>query len=102
MVQTAPARDPPCRRHHTRFDRFLSRLVCGEATGNKDAPDVPIYCTGARKPSAAPACQVDAEIEPTRNVELWTATAAKTAAGRIVNPPAFIEAVRAERAKRRP
>lgn len=49
---------------------------------------------------AALACQVDPEIEPVRTVELWTATAAKTAAGRIVNPPRFIEAVRLERDKR--
>jgi hypothetical protein len=67
-------------------------------TGNKDAPGPSVYCTGAGKPSAALACQVDPEIEPSRIVELWTATAA----GRIVNPPAFIEAVRADRDKLRP
>ncbi len=102
MVQIAAARDPPCRGHHTRFDRRLSRLVCGAMTGNKDAPDVPIYCKGVRESSAVLACQVDPEIEPAKIVKLWTATDAKTAAGRIVNPPAFIEAVRAELDKRRP
>jgi hypothetical protein len=102
MVQIAPARDPPCRGHHTRFGRRLSRAVCGAATGNKDAPDASVYCTGVQEPLAALVCQVDPGIEPARIVELWTATPAKTAAGRIVNPPAFIEAVRADRDKRRP
>jgi len=51
---------------------------------------------------AALACQVDPEIKPARIVELWTATATRTKAGPIVNPPGFIEAVRAERDNRRP
>lgn len=49
---------------------------------------------------AALAFQVDPEIKPAQIVDLWTATATKTAAGPIVNPPGFIEAVRARAAKK--
>ncbi len=44
---------------------------------------------------AALAFQVDPNIPPARIVELWTTTATKTAVGPVVNPPKFIEAVRA-------
>ncbi len=35
-----------------------------------------------------------AQSAPAQMMELWTATATKTPAGPIVNPPKFIEAVR--------
>jgi hypothetical protein len=43
---------------------------------------------------AALACQVNPEIEPKAIPDLWMKTAAKTSAGMVVDPPAFIEAVR--------
>jgi hypothetical protein len=52
---------------------------------------------------AALAFQIDPDIPPAQIVELWTATAPKTAVGPVVNPPKFIEAVRSRPAvKRRP
>jgi hypothetical protein len=50
---------------------------------------------------AALACQVDPELNPKSIRALWTKTATKTSAGLVVNPPAFIEAVRAAKAKSR-
>jgi len=50
---------------------------------------------------AALAFQVDPNIPPARIVELWTATATKTGAGPVVNPPGFIEAVRSSSGTKR-
>jgi hypothetical protein len=49
---------------------------------------------------AALAFQVDPEIRPAQIVELWTATATKTTAGPVVNPPKFIEAVQSRASTR--
>jgi subtilisin family serine protease len=43
---------------------------------------------------AALAYQVNPELKPEAIPDLWMKTAAKTSAGQVVNPPAFIEAVR--------
>ena len=43
---------------------------------------------------AALACQVNPDINPPAIPDLWMKTAAKTAAGLVVDPAAFIEAVR--------
>jgi len=43
---------------------------------------------------AALACQVNPDITPQAVTELWMKTAVKTPAGLVVDPPAFIEAVR--------
>ena len=43
---------------------------------------------------AALACQVNPDINPPAIPDLWKKTAAKTAAGLVVDPAAFIEAVR--------
>jgi hypothetical protein len=40
--------------------------------------------------------------KPAQIVELWTATATKTGAGPVVNPPEFIKAVRARMTKTNP
>ena len=48
---------------------------------------------------AALAFQIDPETPPAQIVELWTATATRTSAGPVVNPPKFIEAVRARAGK---
>jgi serine protease AprX len=50
---------------------------------------------------AALAFQVDPEIPPAQIMELWTTTATQTAAGPIVNPPKFIEAVQSQAQKAR-
>jgi hypothetical protein len=49
---------------------------------------------------AALACQVDPELNPKSIPALWMKTADKTSAGLVVNPPAFIEAVRAAKASK--
>jgi hypothetical protein len=46
---------------------------------------------------AALAFQVDPELKPQAIPELWLKTAAHTKAGLVVNPPAFIEAVRKQK-----
>jgi len=51
---------------------------------------------------AALAFQVNPEIKPAQILELWTATATKTAVGPIVNPPRFIEAVRSRATQKTP
>ncbi|MCU0914560.1 MAG: hypothetical protein MUC88_08365 [Planctomycetes bacterium] len=51
---------------------------------------------------AALAFQVDPEIPPAQIVELWKATVTKTAAGPVVNPAGFIEAVRSRAHKKTP
>lgn len=104
--------DPSCYRagRYSHGPDSLAVLAGNRTTASYHGPDVYTYeIEGGMSwmvpylaGLAALACQVDPEIEPARIVELWTATAAKTAAGRIVNPPGFIEAVRAELDKRRP
>ena len=51
---------------------------------------------------AALACQVDPDIKPRAIVNLWRKTAWKTAAGPVVDPPAFIEAVQKAKAAAKP
>jgi hypothetical protein len=46
------------------------------------------------------AFQVDPELKPQTIRDLWLKTATRTSAGWVVNPPAFIDAVRAAKAKR--
>jgi len=46
---------------------------------------------------AALALQVDPDIAPHEIVKLWSSTAAKTSGMAVVNPPAFIEAVRGKK-----
>jgi len=43
---------------------------------------------------AALAFQVNPELKPQAIADLWMKTATRTAEGLVVNPPAFIEAVR--------
>jgi hypothetical protein len=43
---------------------------------------------------AALACQVNLDIQPQAILDLWIKAAAKTAAGLVVDPARFIEAVR--------
>jgi hypothetical protein len=45
---------------------------------------------------AALACQVNSTIQPKDVVQLWRETATRTKAGPVVNPAAFIEAVKAK------
>ncbi len=51
---------------------------------------------------AALAFQVDPALKPQAIPGLWTKTATRTAAGLIVNPPAFIEAVRGAKSSSKP
>jgi hypothetical protein len=49
---------------------------------------------------ATMAFQVDPELKPQAIPDLWSKTASKTSAGLVVNPPAFIQAVRKAKATR--
>lgn len=70
-------------------------------TASHHSPEVYTYWTEGGMSWAAPylaglaalAYQVDPKIEPKTIVELWLKTAVRTDAGRVVNPPGFIEAV---------
>jgi serine protease AprX len=81
----------------------LSVPAGNRTTASHVGPDVYTYWVEGGMSWAVPylaglatlAFQVEPEIPPARIVELWTTTATKTGAGPIVNPPKFIEAVRA-------
>lgn len=104
--------DPNCYRTGRYSDTRPALCVPAgnRTTASHQGPDVYTYDVEGGMSWAVPylaglaalACQVDPQTAPARIVELWTATAVKTAAGPVVNPPKFIEAVRADRAKRRP
>ena len=72
------------------------------ATASHYGPQVYTYWTDGGMSWAAPylaglaalAYQVEPAIKPGEIVKLWRETAAQTDAGAVVNPPAFIEAVR--------
>jgi hypothetical protein len=80
------------------------------ATASHHGPDVYTYWIEGGMSWAVPylaglaalAFQVDPEIPPARIVDLWTSTATRTATGPIVNPPGFIEAVRANAKRKTP
>lgn len=104
--------DPNCYRtgRYSHGQPALCALAGSRTTASYHGPNVYTYEIEGGMSWAVPylagvaalACQVDPEIKPARIVELWTATATRTKAGPIVNPPGFIEAVRAERDNRRP
>jgi hypothetical protein len=51
---------------------------------------------------AALACQVDPAIQPHTIVDLWLKTAQDTPAGRVIDPPAFIDAVQKAKGATKP
>jgi hypothetical protein len=76
----------------------------GRTTASHYGPDVYTYWTKSGMSWATPylagvavlACQVHPDIIPARIIELLQKTAARTDAGRIIHPAAFIEAVQRE------
>ncbi len=107
-----PTADPNDPAHYTTGQYSNSRATLCVPAGNRTTasqagPDVYVYWIEGGQSWTVPylaglaalAFQVSPEIPAAQIVELWTATATKTPAGPIVNPPKFIEAVRS-RAKK--
>jgi hypothetical protein len=114
ILKRNPAKDPDLPHSYARQFMFSAGGGLGVPAGNRTTaahtgPDDYVFWRDGGMSWTVPylaglaalAFQVNPEIKPQAIPEFWTKTAAKTSAGQVVNPAAFIEAVKGERELRR-